>query len=128
MGSAPGSSAELTPRKSSAPLLDMKIVIPGGSGQVGTLLARHFHHAGHEVVVLSRSAGSAPHRPTAWRSVGWDGQSLGAWCAELDGADVLINLAGRIVNCRYNYKNRCEIWASRNRSVRVLGKACSTTI
>lgn len=96
----------------------MKIIIPGGSGQVGTVLARHFHGAGHEVVVLGRRIYSAP-----WRVVPWDAQSLGAWVDELNGADVLINLAGRIVNCRYNYKNRCEIWASRSRSVRILGRA-----
>ena len=101
----------------------MKIVIPGGSGQVGTILARHFHREGHEVVVISRKAPSACVKPASWRVVGWDGQTLGAWAAELEGADVLINLAGRIVNCRYNHRNRCEIWASRTRSVRVLGKA-----
>jgi len=92
----------------------MKIVIPGGSGQVGTILARHFHSQGHEVVVISRNAPtSACVKPATWRVVGWNGQTLGAWAAELEGADVLINLAGRIVNCRYNHRNRCEIWASR---------------
>lgn len=96
----------------------MKIIIPGGSGQVGTVLARHFHAAGHQVIVVSRRVHSAP-----WRVLQWDGQSLGPWAKELEGAEVLINLAGRIVNCRYNYKNRCEIWASRSRSVRILGKA-----
>jgi len=102
----------------------MKIVIPGGSGQVGTILARHFHSQGHEVVVISRNAPtSACVKPATWRVVEWDGQTLGAWAAELEGADVLINLAGRIVNCRYNHRNRCEIWASRTRSVRVLGRA-----
>jgi NAD dependent epimerase/dehydratase family enzyme len=99
----------------------MKIVIPGGSGQVGTVLARHFHAEGHEVVVFSRSEKSAP-----WKTVEWDGQSLGSWVSELEGADVLINLTGRVVNCRYTYKNRCEIWASRSRSVRILGKALET--
>ncbi len=99
----------------------MKIVIPGGTGQVGTILARHFHAQGHEVVVLSRGTKVAP-----WRVVAWDGQTLGEWTKELEGADVLINLAGRIVNCRYNYKNRCEIWSSRSRSVRILGKALAT--
>lgn len=99
----------------------MKIVIPGGSGQVGTILARHFHAEGHEVVVLSRSQKSA-----AWRVVTWDAQTLGDWVRELEDADVLINLTGRIVNCRYNYKNRCDIWASRTRSVRILGKAIET--
>lgn len=85
---------------------------------MGTVLARHFHAAGHQVIVVGRRVHSAP-----WRVLQWDGQSLGSWAKELEGADVLINLAGRIVNCRYNYKNRCEIWASRSRSVRILGKA-----
>jgi uncharacterized protein (TIGR01777 family) len=96
----------------------MKIIIPGGSGQVGTLLARHFHQEGHEVVVLSRRVLTLP-----WRVVQWDGQTLGDWTKELEGADVLINLTGRVVNCRYTYKNRCNIWSSRNRSVRILGEA-----
>lgn len=96
----------------------MKIVMPGGSGQVGTVLARHFHGEGHDVVVLSRSPRAAP-----WRVISWDGQSLDGWVNELEGADVLINLTGRMVNCRYSYRNRCDIWASRSRSVRVLGKA-----
>ena len=104
----------------------MKIVIPGGSGQVGTVLARHFHEEGHEVVVVSRDAKSARIKAAPWRVVEWDGQTLGAWAEELEGSDVLINLTGRIVNCRYNHKNRCEIWASRNRSVRILGKALET--
>jgi uncharacterized protein (TIGR01777 family) len=96
----------------------MKIVIPGGTGQIGTLLARQFHGEQHDVVVLSRTPRAAP-----WRVVSWDGQTLGPWAGELEGADILINLAGRIVNCRYSYRNRCEIWSSRTRSVRVLGTA-----
>jgi uncharacterized protein (TIGR01777 family) len=99
----------------------MKVVIPGGTGQVGTILARHFHREGHEVVVLSRGSKKA-----SWRIVHWDGQTLGQWVKELEGADVLINLAGRVVNCRYNHRNRCEIWSSRCRSVRILGKALAT--
>lgn len=99
----------------------MKIVIPGGSGQVGTVLARHFHAEGHEVIVFSRSRKNLP-----WKVVQWDGQTLGAWVKELEGADALINLTGRVVHCRYNYKNRCEIWSSRTRSVRILGKALSS--
>src|SRR5260221_10383258 len=66
----------------------MKIVIPGGSGQVGTVLARAFHGDGHDVVVLSRRPDVRP-----WPVVGWDGATLGAWRSELDGADVVINLA-----------------------------------
>jgi uncharacterized protein (TIGR01777 family) len=96
----------------------MKILIPGGSGQVGTILTRSFHAEGHEVVVLSRSPGTAP-----WRMVPWDARSLGAWASEVDGADVVINLAGRSVNCRYNAANRREILASRVDSTRALGEA-----
>lgn len=96
----------------------MKIVIPGGSGQVGALLARHFHANHHEVVVLSRTPATAP-----WRVVGWDARTLGAWGKELDGADVVINLAGRSVNCRYTPANRREIKESRVLSTQVIGDA-----
>jgi len=96
----------------------MKIVIPGGSGQVGTLLARAFHAEGHEVVVLSRHP-----RPTAWKTLAWDGATRGDWCAQLDGADAVINLAGRSVNCRYHAANRREIMQSRVDSTRAVGAA-----
>jgi len=96
----------------------MKIVIPGGSGQVGTVLARAFQGDGHEVVVLSRMP-----RPRPWRVVAWDGRTLGPWSKELETAGVVINLAGRSVNCRYDAANRREIVASRVDSTRVVGEA-----
>src|ERR1051325_7764544 len=96
----------------------MKIVIPGGSGQVGVMLARSFHRDGHEVVVLSRSPGPSP-----WRTVEWDAANLGPWASEVDGADVVINLAGRSVNCRYHAENRRLINESRIQSVRAVGEA-----
>ena len=96
----------------------MKFVIPGGSGQVGTVLARAFQGEGHDVVVLSRRPAVQP-----WRVVAWDGSTLGAWQREIDGCDVLINLTGRSVNCRYNAANRLEILESRVQSTRVLGEA-----
>ncbi|HYV35995.1 MAG TPA: NAD-dependent epimerase/dehydratase family protein, partial [Gemmataceae bacterium] len=86
----------------------MKIVIPGGSGQVGTVLARAFQRDGHDVVVLSRRPTPAP-----WRVVAWDAQNLGDWAAEFEGAEAIINLAGRSVNCRYSAKNRRSILESR---------------
>ena len=96
----------------------MKIVIPGGSGQVGTVLARAFHKGGHEVVVLSR-------RPSTekWRTVAWDGETLGDWTAEFESADAIINLAGQSVNCRYSDHNRRVIKDSRVKSTRVIGDA-----
>lgn len=96
----------------------MKIVIPGGSGQVGHILARAFGADGHEVVIIGRSHGDTP-----WRSVRWDGKSLGEWAGEIDGADVVINLAGRSVNCRYNAENRRQMMDSRVDSTRVVGEA-----
>ena len=96
----------------------MKLVIPGGSGQVGTILARAFHGQGHEVVVLARSP-----RPAPWRTVPWDLDPGGGWSAELDGADAVINLAGRSVNCRYTAGNRRDILASRVDSVRAVALA-----
>lgn len=96
----------------------MKIIIPGGSGQVGTLLARAFRGDGHEVVVLSRKPEAAP-----WRVVGWDARTPGPWAEQLDGADVVINLAGRSVNCRYTPENRRLIKESRTDSTRVVGEA-----
>ena len=74
----------------------MKIVIPGGSGQVGTVLARALHQSGHEVVVLSRTAQKA-----LWRTVKWDGETLGNWAEDFEAADAIVNLAGQSVNCRY---------------------------
>jgi uncharacterized protein (TIGR01777 family) len=94
----------------------MKIVIPGGFGQVGTVLARAMHADGLDVCVLSRQP-----RVATWRNVVWDGRSPGAWASELEGADAVINLAGRSVNCRYNARNRRLITDSRVDSTRVIG-------
>jgi uncharacterized protein len=96
----------------------MKIVIPGGSGQLGTLLARSLHEAGEEVVVLSRASRNAP-----WRTVQWDGATLGKWAEEFEAADAVINLAGQSVNCRYKAENRKIITDSRTRSTKVVGDA-----
>lgn len=96
----------------------MKIVIPGGSGQVGTILARAFHAEDHEVVVLSRTPEAAP-----WRAVAWDAKTVGSWADEINGADAVINLAGRSVNCRYTPGNRRAILESRVDSTRAVGEA-----
>ncbi len=96
----------------------MKVVLPGGSGQVGGLLARWFQGRGDEVVVLSRRPMEAP-----WRVVEWDGRSLGPWVEEMEGADFVINLAGRSVNCRYTPAHRESILNSRVDSTRAIGEA-----
>ncbi|HEV8335868.1 MAG TPA: TIGR01777 family oxidoreductase [Candidatus Polarisedimenticolia bacterium] len=96
----------------------MRIVIPGGTGQVGTLLARAFLRDGHEVTVLGRTI-----KPAPWRVVQWNPASVETWAHHLDGADVVVNLAGRSVNCRYTPKNRGEIVQSRVESVAAVGRA-----
>ena len=101
----------------------LRIVLPGGSGQVGNILSRHFHAQGHEVVVLARRVTPAP-----WRVVNWDGESLGNWTSELENADVLINLAGRSVDCRYTPSNRRAIKESRVQTTHLLGRAIGQSV
>jgi uncharacterized protein (TIGR01777 family) len=99
----------------------MKIVIPGGSAQVGRILARHFHAQGHAVTVLSRNPVPAP-----WRVAVWDGVTTGCWIGDLERSDVCINLAGRSVNCRYTAENRRAIHESRIRSTQILNDAIAS--
>ncbi|HEY0372891.1 MAG TPA: DUF1731 domain-containing protein [Thermoanaerobaculia bacterium] len=94
----------------------MKVVIPGGTGHLGTILTNTFRRRGDDVVILSRNV-EAPGART------WDGRTLGPWAQEIDGADVVINLAGRSVDCRYGAKEREEILRSRVDSTRVVGEA-----
>jgi uncharacterized protein len=101
--------------------MTQRIVIPGGSGQVGTLLARHFHTQGHQVTVLSRNPQPAP-----WKTLQWDARSEDAWMEELEGADTVINLTGRSVNCRYGPANRKAIYDSRMDSTRLLNRVISS--
>ncbi|MFI5820121.1 DUF1731 domain-containing protein [Streptomyces rishiriensis] len=94
----------------------MKIVLPGGTGQVGTVLRRALTAAGHEVVVLSR-------RPAGRGEIAWDGRTPGPWTEAVDGSDVVVNLAGRSVSCRYTPANLKEMMDSRVDSARVVGEA-----
>lgn len=94
----------------------MKVVIPGGTGQVGTILDRALTAQGHDVVLLTRS-------PTGERQVYWDGATLGDWAAQINGSDVVINLAGRSVNCRYTAANLEAMMSSRVESARAVGEA-----
>jgi len=97
-----------------------RIVIAGGSGFLGQTLKKHFRESGHEVVILTRS----PKRTeNGVREVAWNGETLSDWARELEGAAVLINLAGCSVNCRYHKRNRRLIRDSRINSTRALGEA-----
>ncbi|MET9901511.1 TIGR01777 family oxidoreductase [Streptomyces sp. NPDC006446] len=94
----------------------MKVVIPGGTGQVGAILNRVLTAEGHDVVVLTR-------RPVRDREVLWDGETLGPWAEVIDGSDVVVNLAGRSVSCRYTAANLQAMMDSRVRSATVVGEA-----
>jgi uncharacterized protein (TIGR01777 family) len=96
----------------------MKVVIAGGTGFLGSCLVEHFEAQGHEAIVLSRNQVGPSVKQ-------WDGKSIGPWATEIDGADLLINMAGRSVNCRYTPEHKAEIYASRLDSTRVLGEAIS---
>src|ERR1039458_5117930 len=96
-----GNPVLLTPRQ-------LRIVLPGGSGQVGRMLARFFQERGHHVTVLTRGPYTAP-----WQTVYWDGIEPGPWVETLEGADVCIHLSGRSINCRYTARNRRELYDSR---------------
>ena len=99
----------------------LRIVIAGGSGHIGQMLALHFHACGHDVTILSRRGHPAP-----WRVVEWDGYTPGLWRQTLERCDVCINLAGRSVNCRYTQDNRTEIYDSRIRSTSLLNEVVSS--
>ncbi|HZY47921.1 MAG TPA: TIGR01777 family oxidoreductase [Candidatus Bathyarchaeia archaeon] len=100
--------------------MNRRIVLAGGSGFIGSILAERLAAHNYEVAVLTRS----PHAGRgAARQVVWDGRTLGDWTREVDGATALINLSGRSVNCRYIARNRRDILESRVDSTRVLGEA-----
>src|SRR6185436_9926814 len=91
--------AQTEAREEVRALRSLRIVIPGGSGHLGTILADALHERGDDVVVVSRTPSLLP-----WRVVGWE-----ELAAEVEDADVVINLAGRSVDCRYTARNRREI-------------------
>lgn len=94
----------------------MKVVLAGGTGHVGQALIRRWLYR-HDLTILSRQ-----FRPGV-RTVEWDGATLGEWAKELDGADVVVNMAGRSVNCRYNADNLAVMLASRVDSTKAIGEA-----
>ena len=97
-----------------------KIVIAGGSGFLGVSLAHYLAERGASVVILSRSE---PKVVGPWKHRRWDARTVGDWQGELDGADGLVNLAGRSVDCIKTPDHQDEILRSRVESTLVLGKA-----
>ena len=97
-----------------------KIVIAGGTGFLGSCLKDHYAGALTQLVILTRGKSRTEGNVSY---VQWDGKSRGRWCEEIEGADVLINLNGRSVDCRYTKKNMDMIYASRLDATCALGVA-----
>ena len=97
-----------------------RLVLAGGSGFLGSVLANYFCSRGWDVVILTRTPS---HEDSAARRALWDGATLGPWAVELENARALVNLCGVSVNCRYHSRNRKRIVDSRIDPTRVLGHA-----
>ena len=97
-----------------------RIIIAGGSGFIGTVLGHELVRRGYEVIVLTRRA---RRRNDGIREVVWDGEHGGDWVDFLEGAEAVINLTGRSINCRHTPENLREIIASRVNSVNALAAA-----
>lgn len=110
-------------------LKNKKIVIAGGTGFLGRAMANHWAED-NDVIILSRGS-SKKHKNTYKQApmppnviiASWDAKTIGKWTKHLECADILINLAGKSVNCRYTERNKEEIMSSRVDATRVLGEA-----
>ncbi len=100
-----------------------KIILAGGNGYMGTVLAAYYEAKAEEIVILSRRPAAAGGNI---RTVVWNGKTSGAWVSELEQADLLVNLCGKNVNCRYNERNKREILYSRTVPTELLAEAITT--
>ena len=97
-----------------------KMIIAAGTGFLGSILIEYFKDKAQEIVILTRGKSVTKNNI---KYVNWDAKSFSGWEHELENSDVLINLAGKSVNCRYNERNKNEIMASRIDSTAILNKA-----
>ncbi|MBL0103535.1 MAG: TIGR01777 family protein [Bacteroidetes bacterium] len=102
-----------------------KLILAGGSGQIGRALLKYLKDDYDEIVVLTRGK---EYKAENCLFVRWDGKTKGEWFTHLENADVLINLTGKNVNCRYTEKNKKEIFDSRTNSIEILAAACRDCI
>ncbi|MFD0766001.1 TIGR01777 family oxidoreductase [Mucilaginibacter lutimaris] len=102
-----------------------KLILAGGNGQIGKALAEHYKYDAEEIIILSRRP--QPDKGNI-KTLVWDGRTQGDWAKELEDADMLINLCGKNVNCRYTKANRDEIISSRVEPTTLLGKVADGLI
>lgn len=99
----------------------MKIIIAAGTGFLGQNLKNYFTGKGHQVYILTRN-------PKHKNEIYWDAKTLGEWKDIIENADVVINLAGKSVDCRYTDKNKKEIYSSRIDSTKILQQAVNECV
>ncbi len=91
--------------------MNKKVVLAGGTGFIGEFFEKRFKDLGYDVLIISRQS---PH-------INWSDQA--GIVQSMEHADMLINLAGKSVDCRYNSKNKEEILTSRISTTKILGTA-----
>lgn len=99
-----------------------KLIIAGGTGFLGKACIVHFKNQFDKIIVLTRGQ---QHISENVQYVQWDAKTLSDWHYFMEGSDVLINLVGRSVDCRYTPKNKELILKTRVDSTKVLGSAIS---
>lgn len=100
--------------------MSRRIILAGGTGFLGGALTRHFAAQQCDVVILTRHP---KQRSDGVREVVWDGATVGPWAAELEGAEAVVNLCGKSVDCRYTAENRKLLIESRTIPTRAVGQA-----
>jgi uncharacterized protein len=103
-----------------------KIIIFGSSGYIGKYLANFFADKCVNLITVSRKQ-EAFNQPNRKHFI-WDGETLGDWARQLEATDLIINLAGKSVNCRYTEKNKAAIFSSRLLSTKIIGEAVLQTM
>jgi uncharacterized protein (TIGR01777 family) len=110
-----------------------KIIIAGGSGFIGEEMIRYFGKD-NTIIILTRQLPNSSNNRNQYTSltstelsnttfIQWDGKTIGPWYKELEAADMIVNMAGKSVNCRYTAKNKKEIIDSRINATKVIGEA-----
>ena len=101
-----------------------RIVIAGGSGFIGKAISNHYLTNGYEVVVLTRGE---TQQKDSINYQQWDGKTIGDWAPFIDGAELVVNLTGKSVNCRYTDENKSLILSSRVNATKVIGAVIQRT-
>jgi len=97
-----------------------KLVIAAGTGFLGNVLVNHFKSKFEEIIILTR--GESKTIDTI-KYINWNAKTLSGWEKELENTDILINLTGKSVDCRYTESNKNEILNSRIDSTKILNQA-----